>query len=122
MPGLGCIRQGPAHRESTRVTWGSPVGGWCGPPWMMMKMGRTSRPHTPPYTTWFSEMGVDRVNQPPSEWRPLGEAWLGGCLPKWTSARRNPRPWKGSTLTGGHGNGWKVLRMRKSHGMSCSPC
>ena len=40
---------------------------------MMMKMGRTSRPHTPPYAMWFGERGVHRVNQLPCKCRP--PAW-----------------------------------------------
>ena len=65
------------------------------------------------------------MNWPPSEWRPLGEVWHGGWLPEWTSVRRSLRPWRTSTSTGGHSGGckWppKVLGMRRSRGMNCSP-
>ena len=101
------------------------VRGWPRPPWIMMKMGRrTSRPHTPPYATWLGERRVARANWLLSEWRPPGEVWPGGCLPKWTLVRRSPRPWRRSTLTGGHSSGckWppKVLSIRRSCGMNFS--
>ena len=51
-PKLSLVVSVPAYARSSHS-----VGGWCRPPWMMMKMGRTSRPHTPLYTTWFSERG-----------------------------------------------------------------
>ena len=80
---------------------------------------------TPPYTLWLGERRVAKANWLLSEWRPPGEVWHGGCLPEWTSERRSPRPWRRSTLTGGHSGGckWppKVLGMRRSHGMNCLP-
>ena len=77
---------------------------------MMMKMGRTSRPHTPPYAMWFSKRGVDSVNRLPNKYRLLGEVgevWPGSCLSKWTLVRGSLRPLKRSTLTGGHSGGCK---------------
>ena len=96
-PKLSLAMSVPAYARSSCL-----VGRWCGPPWMMVKMKRTSRPHTPPVCHMVWQEGAIRVNQLSSEWRPPREVQPGGCLPKWTSARRSPRPWKRLTLTGGH--------------------
>ena len=52
MPMLSSAVSVPACARSSHS-----VGGWHRPPWMTMKTGRTSRPHTPLYATWFSKRG-----------------------------------------------------------------
>ena len=74
---------------------------------------------------WLGERRVAKANWLLSEWRPPGEVQHGGWLPEWTLARRSLRPWRRSTPTGGHSSGCKwpprVLGMRRSRGMNCSP-